>query len=155
MFIPNCQYDSEVGKYRVLQWNIVGSVFLRKELNYVSIDVEFMNKAFHRNLSLNDDYGVSMAAINYSGMIVASKGEETDLDKYEEDEEDEDMLDDEKKNKKKSNIYFRPFNEWKNMKEWNYSLENGENTECLAIGTGWCAASTDFGYIRVFSNDGI
>lgn len=33
-----------------------------------------------------------MATLNYSGMLLASKAKETDLDKYEEDE-DEDMDD--------------------------------------------------------------
>ena len=27
--------------------------------------------------------------------------------------------------------------------------------ECLAIGSGWCAVATDFGYIRVFTIEGV
>jgi hypothetical protein len=45
MFIPNCHYDAEVmGKYRVLAWNMVGIVNIRKEFQFTSIDVDFMNK---------------------------------------------------------------------------------------------------------------
>ena len=55
---------------------MVGTVWLREEFQFTSIDVEFFNKNFHRNLVINDDYGVTMAAMNYSGMVIASKGEE-------------------------------------------------------------------------------
>lgn len=97
-----------------------------------------------------------MAALNYSGMILASKAKETDLDKYEEDEDEVmDGTHENKKNKNNSHIYFRPFNEWKNLKDWHFELTDHESVDCLAIGTGWCAVATDFGYIRIFSNDGI
>lgn len=56
------------------------------------------------------------------------------------------------KNKNKnSTIYFKPFNEWKTLKDWSYELKDGESVECLALGSGWCAAATNFGYIRIFS----
>ena len=32
-----------------------------------------MNKNFHRNLKLNDDFGISMAVLNYAGLLMASK----------------------------------------------------------------------------------
>ena len=60
-----------------------------------------------------------------------------------------------KLNKKNSHIYFKPFNEWKNLKDWHYELKDGESAECLAMGSGWCAVHTDFGYIRIFSSDGV
>ena len=90
-------------------------------------------------------------------MIIASKALESDLDNYEEDDEMENLEDEENSahNKKNSQIYFKPFNEWKNLKDWHYELKDGESVECLAIGSGWCAAATDFGYIRIFSNDGV
>ena len=154
-FIPNCQYDFPVGKYRVLSWNMVGTVCLREEFQFTSIDVDFTNKNFHRNLVLNDDYRACMAAMNYSGMILASKAQESDLDKYEDDEDDMEIDGDDKKNKKSSNIYFRPFSEWKTLKDWRFELKDGESVEGVAIGAGWCAAYTDFGYIRVFSSNGI
>ena len=97
-----------------------------------------------------------MATLNYSGMLIASKAIESDLDNYEDDDEMEVVDDDDTKyNKKNSQIYFKPFNEWKNLKDWHYELKDGESVECLAIGSGWCAVATDFGYIRIFSNDGV
>jgi len=80
------------------------------------------------------------------------------LDKYEEEDEMElenGMDIDGKINKKNSHIYFKYFNEVKNYKDWHYQLKNDENVECLAQGTGWIAAFTDYGYIRVFSVEGI
>ena len=105
-----------------------------------------------------------MAALNYSGAIFASRAEEKTEDEYEDDGVDEDENEDDKvkkaakeaaKRRKNSNILFQPFNEWKDVTSWNYELHNGESVECLAIGSGWCAAQTNFNYIRIFSNDGI
>ena len=69
--------------------------------------------------------------------------------------EDEEEQDEMVKRRKNSNIMFQPFNEWKDVKPWNFELKNGESAECLAIGSGWCAVQTNFNYIRIFSNDGI
>lgn len=46
-------------------------------------------------------------------------------------------------------------NEHKDFKDWNYELPQGESVECLAIGSGWCAAFTSANYYRIFSTDGI
>jgi hypothetical protein len=65
-----------------------------------------------------------------------------------------DNLDDdsgEKGLKKHSRIYFKPFNEWKVLKDWRYQLKDDESVECLAMGTGWCAAATSKDYIRIFA----
>ena len=132
---------------------MVGTISLRSE-KITSIDVDFSNKNFHRNLVLSDDYQVSMAALNYSGMLLASKGSDTNEDEYENDEEvSMDM--DAKVNHKNSHVYYKPFNEWKNFREWHMELKDGEKAECLALGSGWCAVQTDFGYVRVFSMEGI
>jgi hypothetical protein len=65
------------------------------------------------------------------------------------------MLDDLARRRKNSNIQFKPLNEQKNTKEWNFELPQGESAECLAIGSGWCAVFTSSNYFRVFSTDGI
>lgn len=78
------------------------------------------------------------------------------MDKYEEEDDEMDIEKKEDKiNPKNSHIYFRPFSEIKNLKEWHFELQDGESVDCLAIGTGWVCAFTDFGYFRVFSCDGI
>ena len=93
-----------------------------------------------------------MATLNYSGMLLANPALEQDEDAY---EEIEDLHDEAANKRKHSNIEFRPFNEWKNIKPWTYQLKNGESVECMAIGTGWCAVLTNYNYIRVFSHTGI
>ena len=48
---------------------------------------------------------------------------------------DEDLPEDERallKRKKKSNVLFKPFDEWRDVKEWNYEMPSGESIECLA-----------------------
>jgi hypothetical protein len=115
--------------------------------------VEFANKNFHRNLSINDDFGVQYAALNYCGLILANPVQQQNLDDYE--EVDDEMLDELGKRRKNSNIQFKPLNESKDGKEWNYELAAGESAECLAIGSGWAAVFTSSNYFRVFSSDGI
>ena len=68
--------------------------------------------------------------------------------------DEDDMADELLKRKKNSNIQFKPFNEWKDVSEWNYELKNGESVECLASGSAWNAVLTNFNYIRIFSNNG-
>lgn len=51
---------------------MVGSVALRHEFQFTQIDVDFANKNFHRNLGITDDFGATMACLNYSGMMLAS-----------------------------------------------------------------------------------
>jgi hypothetical protein len=157
--VPNCHFTEEVGgKYRILAWNMVGTVSLRKEFAFTSIDVDFMNKQFHRNLVLADDFGIEMACLNYSGLLLASKATITEIDEYEEDDIDDELagVDEDKRRKKSSNIQFKPFDESRDVKEWNYELKNNESVECIASGSGWCCVLTSpCNYLRVFSADGI
>jgi hypothetical protein len=84
---------------------MVGIVNLRKEFQFTSIDIDFQNKQFHRNLVIADDFGISMSVLNYSGVLLASKAEEKDADDYEDDELDDDMVaGDLERRKKNSNI---------------------------------------------------
>ena len=99
---------------------MVGIVTLREEVVYTSVDVEFSDKNFHRNLSINDDFGISLAALNYTGLFLARKAQHLDQDDYEED--DEEMPDEIARRRKNSNIQFKPLNEQKSSKEWNYEL---------------------------------
>ena len=155
-FLSNCVFDFQAGKHRILSWNTIGVVGVRSEFQYTVIDVDFANKNFHRNLVLNDTFGVTMAAMNYNGVLLASQAEEKNEDQYEDDIADDEMNEDENyKRRKSSNIQYKPFNEWKDVKEWNYELKNSESVECLAVGSGWNAVLTNYNYIRIFSNNGI
>ncbi|CDW81941.1 wd repeat and hmg-box dna-binding protein 1-like [Stylonychia lemnae] len=161
--ISNCQYDFPVGKYRILAWNMVGTVTLREEFDYTSVDVDFSNKGFHRNLMFRDDYHFSMASMNYSGLALASEAEKVNEDDYEEDDLEEDEMEsdakkaerEQKKLRKHSHIYFKPFSQYKTLRDWHYQLDLGENIECLANGSDWVAIYTNLNYVRVFSNEGI
>jgi hypothetical protein len=148
------------GKYKVLAWNMVGTVCIRQELNYIALDVDFTDKQAHRNIIINDDYGAIMVALGHAGMLIASKGaDDEEMDDFiRPDDEDIDMEnaeDEEKKRKKHAHLLFKPFNSHKNLKDWHLALKHSEQVECVAIGSGWAAAATDFGYIRVFSHEGI
>jgi hypothetical protein len=87
-----------------------------------------------------------LATLSTNGALIASKGEEVDLDQYEDDMD---------KMKYISQIKFIPFTSWNSIKAWSYDLPKGENAECLAIGNTWCAVATDLGYIRFFSIEGV
>lgn len=137
---------------------MVGTVALRKTPTYTSVDVSFHDRNVHREFSLNDDFGSSMASLSYGGLLLASKGN-YDPDGYENDDYD---LDEKKPivDKNCSYIYFKSFQESKatsfsTPQEWHYKLPKGENVLLVAQGSGWVAALTDVGYIRIFTTDGI
>ena len=75
--MPNCRYMDklESGESTSLAWNIVGTVHLRKQDLYTSVDVDFTDKNFHSNIRINDDFKSSMASLNYTGLLLASRGE--------------------------------------------------------------------------------
>jgi hypothetical protein len=77
-----------VGDVTFLHWSLMGTIALRQTQQFTSIDVEFSDKNFHRNLCINDDFGSSMAMMNYNGLVLANKAEVQDLDAYEEDDEE-------------------------------------------------------------------
>ena len=156
-FVPNCRViaeDQAINDHCVLQWNLVGTVVLRRNIDFTAIDVEFADRTFHRNFNLNDDFKAEFACMNYSGLLLASKGEKQDYDQYEDDDEE---LSQKIVDKKSSYIFFRSFRQQyqPSIKDWHFKLEASESIECIAQGTGWCAAYTDAGFLRVFSQDGI
>jgi hypothetical protein len=70
-----------------------------------------------------------MAALNYTGVLLASVAEQKNIDEYEEDEEEDHGADDDgegantmAKRRKHSNIQFKGLNEFKDIKEWTYQL---------------------------------
>ena len=67
-----------------------------------------MNTQFHRNLVINDDFGVSMAVLNYSGVLLASRAEEREENDYEEDDLDDDLLGGDAEKRKKSKPQHQP-----------------------------------------------
>jgi hypothetical protein len=76
-----------------------------------------MNKQFHKNITLTDTFGATMAAINYNGLLIASSLPEQNADEYEDIDDGQDLAAIRRKN---SNIEFRPFNEWASHKVWNF-----------------------------------
>jgi len=54
-------------------------------MNYTSIDIEFSDRNFHRNLRINDDFNSCMAIMNYTGLVTASKRIQINEDEYEDD----------------------------------------------------------------------
>ena len=109
-FITNCKfYKNDAPRVQILNWNMVGTCSVRNELHYSTVDVEFTNRNFHKNLSIRDDFGVSMASMNYSGVILASQTEEKNDDEYENDvvdDHDNEEVDELARRRKNSNIMF-------------------------------------------------
>jgi len=154
-FITNSRFKEQsnaLNEVSVLHWSNVGTIEHRRHQNYNSIDVNFADTGFHRNFVTRDDYKISMATMNFTGLVMASKGEDEDLDKY---EEDEDIQDKDDVNTKSSYLYFRPFDSHKHNGEWHYKMQDGEHIESVAQGSQWVACSTDNNYIRVFSTEGV
>ena len=101
---------------------------------------------------MNDDFKISMATMNYSGMVLASCPTEDFQDTYQEDQEQDGHV---HVDKASSYIYFKLFDERKLNSDWHFKMPHGESIEACAIGTEWVAACTDAGYLRVFSHEGV
>lgn len=169
-FIPNClppvdehgePAELNTNEHAVLQWNVVGTVILSKNNQFTSINVEFQDRQFHRNFSISDDFRSNMACLNYSGLFLGTRGErDQDEDAYEDDEEavneiEKALPDEQRIERKRSYIFYKPLNEWKNLKEWYYKFDQGEFADMIAQGTDWCVCLTDQCYLRFFTQAGV
>lgn len=52
-------------------------------------------------------------------------------------------------------MYYKPLNERKNLRDWHFKMNFNERIECIAQGSGWCAAATSNGFLRIFSSEGV
>ena len=152
--MSNCNYldDLQVGENSVLAWNLMGTIQLRKTQTFCSIEVHFSDTNFHRNITMNDDFKVSMASMNYSGMVLASCPSEDFQDAYQEDQGEDEHLN---VDKTSSYLYFKQFDERKMNNDWHFAMPHGENIDACAVGTEWVACCTDAGFLRVFSHEGV
>jgi hypothetical protein len=138
-FMPNCKYDEadkDVDGEITLHWSLMGTIQRRKNavMNYTSLDIEFSDRNFHRNLRINDDFNSCMAIMNYTGLVTASKRIQINEDEYEDDlaENKDNEID-----KKYSYIYFKPFDERKQSYKngWHFKMQDHESIEAIAQGS--------------------
>ena len=143
------------GKSRFLCWNLVGSISMREESSFRCIDIEFSNKGFHKNISMNDIYGIYKGILGYGGAFLGSRAAEVNLDEYDEGEGEGEGGDAHGVGNRRSRIVFVPFHEWRGIREWEMVLKEGENVELLGMGGEWVAFYTDMQYIRILSHSGV
>lgn len=124
--MPGCVYEEEELVYRYLCWNPIGSVALRNEMDSKYVEIEFADKTFHKTLITENDINAELATLSHNGALLASKGEEIDLDQYEDDTDDLRYI---------SQLKFVPFSSWNSIKPWRFNLPKGENIEGIAIGS--------------------
>ncbi|CAI2383333.1 unnamed protein product [Moneuplotes crassus] len=144
--MPGNVTEDDQLEYRFLCWNQVGSVASRGEMNSKYIEVEFADKTFHKTIITEDEIETEMATLSHNGAFLASKAEEVDLDQYEDDTNGQKYI---------SQLKFIPFTSWNSIKPWGLDLPKGENTEGVALGSTFCAVSTDSNYVRFFSLEGV
>lgn len=61
------------------------SSFAQDEKTYSTVEVEFFDKNFHAMIKLDNEFHLEIAAMNYRGLVLASKGpnsREPDEDGY-------------------------------------------------------------------------
>ncbi|KAL8281253.1 hypothetical protein RQP46_006287 [Phenoliferia psychrophenolica] len=131
---------------RYLAFNLTGniSVIEREDENIVTVSLHdtSQNQSFH----FNDSFKYSLGAIGELGCIFAcrSSGDSP------------------------ATIFYRPYDSWSKVTEWQYPLSTGENPIALAVGgmadqdeelsiagTGTVVVATDKGYLRFFTGSGI
>jgi len=142
-FLPGSTNYASNSNSRFLCWNLIGSIVLREENEFQSIDVNFSNPNNKKKLVIVDTNNISMGVLNNCGAIFGSKGDEENYDEYEKDD------------KKLSTVLFKPIHAWTNLKEWQFTFGQGENVENLAIGVDWIAVYTDSFNMRIFNFSGL
>ena len=133
---------------RFISWNLVGTIILRKDNEFSFLDIDFSDKTFHKNVRTRDVYNISMGTMNYMGAILASKAESVNENEYENELEKDET-------KKCSYIQYKSFTYNYEAYDWIHKLQKNENVECVCIGSIWCAAATDFNFLRIFNLVGI
>jgi len=53
----------------------------------------------------------------------------------------------------RSHLVYIPFSDFN--KQWKVMLQENEQVVCLAAGTEWACALTDFNYLRLFTSQGV
>eukprot|EP00900_Chrysochromulina_parva_P026607 jgi/Chrpa1/8580/Chrysochromulina_OHIO_Genome00019003-RA len=117
---------------RFLLWNMTGMVLSRDETVYSAIEVEFNSTDKHRTVRLTDHYGFSMAALDDTAVMFASRSGHGNP----------------------STIVYRPLASWAPNSEWQVQLDKGEETLAIALGHKFAAIATSHRYLRILSHTG-
>ena len=72
--MPGAGLNSE-DSYRVLAWNHIGSVTMRKENEYAVLDIDFADQSNNKNTVIPDIINTQIASLAHCGVLMASKGE--------------------------------------------------------------------------------
>ena len=143
-FVNNSTKTLDSTNSRFLCWNMIGSVVLREDGKNKTIECHFSNLINKSKVVFTEEINISLGALNNIGLVVASKPEEQDIDKYE--------------NETKctfSELIFKPVNQQSTYKEWRVKFKEHESIENIAIGVDWISVYTDSNNIYIFSLSGI
>ena len=139
-------FTKENGKRKFLLWNAVGSIVAREDDAFNSVEIEFADNSV-RNIKFSDHYGFTLGSLSPEAAFFASIGD--DQDPNDADDDDADAAN------KHAVVFYRPFNAWTHDAEWRKKLPVGEQPECIAVGSTFCACATTKGLLRLFRPSGI
>eukprot|EP01103_Thecamoeba_quadrilineata_P003936 TRINITY_DN1366_c0_g1_i2.p1 TRINITY_DN1366_c0_g1~~TRINITY_DN1366_c0_g1_i2.p1 ORF type:complete len:269 (+),score=43.23 TRINITY_DN1366_c0_g1_i2:33-839(+) len=136
---PLIEYEPQISlqmnlpdkKKRYLAWNRFGTVVVRKELAFLSVDID-LNEG--KRKTVRTHINVYLAALGadavvLSGMDSSKKGE----------------------NGETGVLLFYQFNSWALNHDWTQTLPPQEVVESVAIGDNWVAVYTSRRFVRIFS----
>lgn len=120
---------------RYLAYTSLGSIVSRRESDHHVVEVSFHDtaKVRRRVPLLSDFYGFTMASLGEHGVLYASPSS----------------------GDASSTAVYRPFESWASNADWTVSLPAGEEAECVAAGTTFCAVATSERYLRIFTSGGV
>lgn len=127
---------------RFMVWNSVGIVYAYNSDEERSIDVEFHDLTFHHSIHMTNMLNYTIADLSTTCLLLASNGDDQ--------EDAADPLD-----QQKARMYCMLFNTWDEMKEWQVTLPQEEQFDCITAGQTFVAAVTNLRYLRVWTIGGI
>ncbi|KAJ1916756.1 DNA polymerase alpha accessory factor Mcl1 [Tieghemiomyces parasiticus] len=122
-----------LGKRRFLAFSMIGHVASIDHETHCTVNVEFHDKALHRDFHFTDHYRFTLASLGERGILFGTEATP-----------DEPSL-----------VSYRPFESWAAKSDWLYKLPVGESAAVLCIAAAYSAVVTTQGYLRVFSSSGL
>ncbi|KAI7839202.1 hypothetical protein COHA_007091 [Chlorella ohadii] len=119
---------------RYLAYNSLGAITLRQEEDYNVVEVTFHDTARMRKRVplLSDFFGFTCGALGEKGALYASRSNADSA----------------------STVVYRPYESWAPNSDWSLALPKGEEAECAAAGSSFCAVATSWRHLRLFSQAG-
>jgi len=121
------------GNRRYMCLNLTGFVWTVDQETHNTVTVEFYDRQEHRDFHFTDPYKYDKACLNEKGTLFSCPPS----------------------SQHPALLYYRPHETWTARADWRISLPAGEKVTSMSLSESCIVATTDAGYIRIYSLFGV